>query len=409
MIDITKLLLKAGDGGRGRVSFRREKYVPKGGPDGGLGGDGGSIIVRGTRALSTLKHLSGLKEIAATPGAPGGKQRMTGFKGETVVIEVPIGTVIWLLEENEASRKRRRRRGGRGLAERLTRGDVTFQQYYLEKEGQRFEPAPPDEVRPIEELMDEVDAIAAESDDSDVRSIPKIKLAEITEEGQEILIVQGGFGGHGNETFKGPELTTPLQAEFGTPGEQKLVIFELKLLADVGLVGFPNAGKSTLLSRLTKARPKIANYPFTTLEPHLGVIEELDLVMADIPGLVEGASQGKGLGYDFLRHVENCRALLYVLSLDENVVYDEDINAQDKAEMMWLQYTVLQTELKGYAETLLSKAFIVGLSKSDIYPSEIAEATIALFKKHDVELVPFSAATGEGVPMIVSRIKQLVA
>ncbi|HYD34832.1 MAG TPA: GTPase [Vitreimonas sp.] len=418
MIDLVSLLLKAGDGGHGRVSFRREKFVPKGGPDGGKGGDGGSIIIRGSSALSTLKHLAGIKEIVAPPGQAGGKQRRFGAKGESVVIEVPVGTTIWLVEENRISRRRHRRVG---LDQTLGKGDVEFEQYYLEQEGQRIPERESDEAEPIrdprgqdrEESLEEFEAeslsaLKPEASDFDIREVPKLKLIDITQDGQEVIIAQGGFGGRGNEAFKGSERTTPLLAEYGTFGEIKHVIFELRLLADVGLVGFPNAGKSTLLSRMTNAQPKIANYPFTTLEPHLGVMKDLDAVMADIPGLIEGASQGKGLGLQFLRHVEACRVLVYLLALDEVTIFNTELSDQDKAQQLLSQLESLQHELETYSPALLEKEAVMVINKADLLTPELETAIRQLWPSSPDQLLFLSAATQQGLEKLRQKIAFII-
>jgi GTP-binding protein len=202
-----------------------------------------------------------------------------------------------------------------------------------------------------------------------------------------------------------------MQAELGTLGEQKTVTLELKLLADIGLVGLPNAGKSTLLSKITRANPKTADYPFTTLEPNLGVLtlpEGKDLVVADIPGLIEGAHQGKGLGHDFLRHIENTLALVFVLFLEESVVFDEDLTAEQKADLVWAQYQQLQTELREYQVDLLAKPSLIALNKIDLYPAELVTAIEKEFKKTGKEIYAFSGFTGEGLIVLINKLARLV-
>jgi Obg family GTPase CgtA len=416
MFDLVQLQLSAGNGGNGRVSFRREKYISKGGPDGGNGGNGGNIYLKATRKVNTLQHFAGVKEYSAKSGEAGGKQNMEGHGGEDLVLEVPIGTRIWLTAENTASRMRRTYHPREGQAEH----HVNHRMFHLSVTGGRVEELPPDEIKPIrigeaDEESEVITPTSAETDNHLTRSeslknvrfqdIPKLFLVELLEEDQTILIVKGGSGGRGNDTFKGSSNTTPIEAEYGTPGEKKAVLLELRLLADVGLVGFPNAGKSTFLSIVTRANPKIANYPFTTLEPNLGVMfsEEAggrDLVLADIPGLIEGASTGKGLGYEFLRHVHACKVLQYVLTLEENVIYDVELLDEQKAELLWQQYQVLVNELEQYDQTLLDKPSIVSLSKADIYSPELIEAIVKCFRDHDLEILPFSGITRNGVPLM---------
>lgn len=431
MIDLVKLKLQAGDGGDGRVSFRREKYVPKGGPDGGSGGKGGNIILRGTSAQSTLQNFVGIKEFAAEDGEDGQKKKMSGAKGQDLVIEVPLGTTVWLLAENKTSKIRRERYP---LHYTLSRNEVDAQMYSVEKEGEGIPLRPEQEIEPIltEEQVEKLAAVrtlesqelinlkrqarllkkllrrqSEQLREIDFKALPKQKIVEITEEGQEVVICQGGFGGRGNETFKGPANTTPMEAQYGSPGEVKVVVLEQQLLADVGLVGLPNAGKSTLVSVLTDARPKVADYPFTTLEPHLGVMQldpdaarqqdKREIVIADIPGLIEGASEGKGLGHTFLRHLEHCRTLIYVLYLPEEILFQTDLSIEERVAYLRQQFLELQHELKNYEPLLIEKPYLIALNKIDLYPAELRAAAQDLFKSHDEQLLLISAATKEGI------------
>lgn len=408
MIDLVKLVLVAGDGGNGRVSFRREKYAPKGGPNGGDGGNGGSVIIIGNKNISTLKEYAGQVSYKAQPGQLGGDKNKYGKKGEDIVLEVPIGTKIHIIAENKIARKRRTKYGAEKL---LKWEEIVHQKYFLEEEGRRpdpVEPAPVYSVAPtvdlddvyLEEGFDTFEGVPANAILID-EDVPKHELVTITEHDQKIIVCQGGFGGRGNDRFKGPAETTPLLAEYGTEGEKRLVLLELKLLADVGLVGFPNAGKSTLLSIVTKARPKIANYPFTTLEPHLGVLTTPDstreIVIADIPGLIEGASDGKGLGFDFLRHIENTKALLYVLSLDETVIYDTTLSEPRKAELLWEQYQKLKHELTVHNPELAVKKSVVSVNKIDLYSEELQTEIQTLFSENQTDVYLFSGVTGIGL------------
>lgn len=287
-IDHVKINVSSGKGGAGSSHLRREKYIPKGGPDGGDGGRGGHVIVRGNDQLWTLFHLRYTRHLHAENGKPGSKQRSTGADGEDVYIEVPLGTVV--KDEN---------------------GEQIF---------------------------------------------------EITENQQEKILLKGGRGGLGNWHFRSATNQTPRYAQPGENGEEMSVIFELKVLADVGLVGFPNAGKSTLLSVITAAKPKIADYQFTTLTPNLGIVEyrnHQSFVMADIPGIIEGAAEGKGLGHRFLRHIERNAVLLLLISAD----------AEDYAK----EYEILITELKNYNPELLDKERVLAISKSDMLDDELKE------------------------------------
>jgi GTP-binding protein len=286
-IDYVKIHCRSGNGGAGSVHFRREKYIPKGGPDGGDGGRGGHIIVRGNEQLWTLLHLKYRKHIKAKHGMPGMGANKTGSSGEDVILEVPLGTV----------------------AKDAETGEVLF---------------------------------------------------EITQHGEEKILMKGGRGGLGNSNFKSATNQTPRYAQPGEEGEEGWRILELKVLADVGLVGFPNAGKSTLLSALTAAKPKIADYAFTTLTPNLGIVAYRDhksFVMADIPGIIEGAHAGKGLGLRFLRHIERNSTLLFLVPADADDIKKE--------------YEILLGELKKYNPELLDKKRVLAVSKADLLDEEL--------------------------------------
>lgn len=387
MIDLVKLTLAAGDGGDGKVSFRREKFVTKGGPDGGDGGDGGSIIIRSKAGMTTLRDYAGLKRIEATKGQNGGRRKMFGEKGADKVIEVPVGTVVYLLAENKVAAKRR--------SNSLIEDDALYGgKYYLEDENQGI---------PLRDPDNQLDYLPE-----------KEEIVTFTKADQEILICHGGRGGRGSVHFKSSVKTTPMEAGYGGFGDQKLVQLELKLLADLGLVGFPNAGKSTFLSKVTKANPKIANYPFTTIEPNLGIMylgsgqSKEELVIADIPGLIEGASKGKGLGLDFLRHIENCKSLMFVLYLDEETIFDENISDAKKAQMLWEQYEQLRKELNDYDPKMLKKRSIVTINKIDIYTSEQIDAFRSYFIKKDVNVILFSMSTNEGLSEVTRAIAKTI-
>ena len=286
-VDYIKIYVKSGHGGKGSAHLRREKYVPKGGPDGGDGGRGGHVIVRGNKNYWTLYHLKFKQHFRAEKGGDGSKNRSTGKDGQDIYIDVPLGTVIKDTDTGE-------------------------------------------------------------------------KIGEVTEDGQEIIVVKGGKGGKGNWHFKSATNQTPRYAQPGLPEEERNITLELKLLADVGLVGFPNAGKSTLLSKLTAAKPKIADYPFTTLKPNLGIVSYRDgrsFVMADIPGIIEGAAEGKGLGHYFLRHIERNSVLLFLVPADADDIKNE--------------YETLLNELRKYNPELLDKKRILSISKSDLLDNEL--------------------------------------
>jgi GTP-binding protein len=313
--DYAKIYIKAGDGGPGAVHFRREKFVPKGGPDGGDGGKGGDIILRGNAQMSTLLDLRYKKFIKATKGDGGAGSQKTGKDADPIILDVPLGSVAY-------------------------------------EEGTR-----------------------------------KI-IGEITEDKQDLVIAKGGKGGLGNAHFKSATNQTPRFAQPGEKGEEKVVEIELKLIADVGLVGFPNAGKSTLLSALSAAKPKIADYPFTTLEPNLGVVTMPDyrsFVMADIPGIIEEAHEGKGLGIRFLRHIERNILLLFVISADSDIEYE---------------YKALCDELEAYRKDLLQKPSILAISKMDLKEGYKLDEEIDL----GIPYITISAATGHNL----DKLKEMI-
>jgi GTP-binding protein len=288
-IDYVKFCSRSGAGGAGSVHFRREKHVPKGGPDGGDGGRGGNIILRGNAQLWTLLHLKYKKHVIAENGKGGEGSRRTGADGKDIILDVPLGT------------------------------------------------------------------LAKDAETGEVR-------CEITEDGQEIVLTPGGRGGLGNDHFKSATNQAPHYSQPGEPGIEEWIILELRLLADVGLVGFPNAGKSTLLSSISAAKPEIGDYPFTTLVPNLGVVgyrDDKSFVMADIPGIIEGAAEGKGLGLRFLRHIERNSILLFMIPADARDIKEE--------------YGILVNELKKYNPELLDKKGILAISKADMLDDELME------------------------------------
>ena len=318
-IDYVSIYCRSGNGGSGAVHFRREKHVPKGGPDGGDGGRGGHIVLKGNKQLWTLLHLKYKKHILAGNGGVGQGNNKTGADGKDSIVEVPLGTV----------------------------------------------------------------AKRTQSTDS---------IAEITEDSQEVILLKGGKGGMGNEHFKSATKQTPRYAQPGEEGLEESLVFELKLLADVGLVGFPNAGKSTLLSVISAAKPKIADYPFTTLVPNLGVVQYHDfksLVVADIPGIIEGAAEGKGLGTRFLRHIERNSILLFMIPSDS-----EDIQQE---------YYILLKELEKYNPELMDKKKLVAISKIDLVDDAWKSN---LLKKMSPSISPIfiSSITGSGINKLKDEI-----
>ncbi len=373
MLDLVKLKLLSGDGGDGNISLHREKFVPKGGPDGGNGGRGGSIIFKGDGNLNSFLHLNNVQTIQAKSGQKGGKNNRYGKSAFDIIIKVPLGTVFWLLKENSISSRRRKLIFEAGSL--LKKSQVNFFKYFINggNEDCLDDLKNDDKLVPIVEFKNENFDFKIQNEE--IKKYTKVKIAEIIYENQEIVVCQGGFGGRGNTFFKSSKKTTPLEAEKGSLGEKKEVVLELKLLADVGLVGFPNAGKSTLLSRLTYSKPKIGNYRFTTLEPNLGILSKkkfdlrggFDIVIADLPGLIEKSSLGKGLGFDFLRHLSHCNLLLFILSLDENELVDENLSISQKVDLLQNKLVQLRKEICFYDKELLKKKYAIVINKIDLY------------------------------------------
>lgn len=321
-VDYVKVFAQSGNGGKGSVHLHREKFITKGGPDGGDGGRGGHVIVRGDKNLWTLVGFKFKKHFRAGHGEHGAKSRSTGADGEDVYMDVPLGTVVRDTESNEI-------------------------------------------------------------------------LFEITEHGEEKMLLEGGMGGLGNWHFRTATNQTPRYAQPGIPGQETNVTLELKVLADVGLVGFPNAGKSTLLSVITSAKPKIADYEFTTLKPNLGIVQYRDFqsfVMADIPGIIEGAAEGKGLGHYFLRHIERNATLLFLIPVDS-----KDIGKE---------YKILLDELRRYNPELLDKERLIALSKSDMLDEElITEMRTELAAEFDgVEFMFISSVAQTGITQLKDKL-----
>jgi len=321
-VDEVDIVVTAGDGGNGCMSFRREKFIPRGGPNGGDGGDGGSVHLVTDDSFNTLQHLAGHHHWRARRGGHGMGKNCHGKKGDDVHVRVPPGTIIYDAEHD-------------------------------------------------------------------------LRIKDLAEPGQRVCVAVGGKGGRGNTRFKSATHQAPRKFEYGEPGEQKNLHLELKLIADAGLVGLPNAGKSTLISRLSAARPKIAAYPFTTLTPCLGIVEASGyrrFVLADIPGLIEGAHEGVGLGDEFLRHVERTRLLVHIVDVcptDRDCVED---------------YRTIRRELEQYSESLAQKDELVVANKMDLTDS--TEGIDRLREELGVEVVPVSAVTGHGLDMLTDRICQ---
>lgn len=323
-VDEAEIITRSGKGGAGAVSFRREKFVPRGGPDGGDGGDGGSVYIRADASKDTLLDLVGRHHWIAENGRPGMGKNCHGRKGRSVYVDVPPGTIV---RDKETG----------------------------------------------------------------------FVLRDLVKAGDMVCVVEGGKGGRGNRTFASPTNQTPRRAEQGLPGQERMLHLELKLIADVGLVGLPNAGKSTLLSRVSAARPKVADYPFTTLHPVLGIADlrgHRRLVLADVPGLIEGAHEGTGLGDAFLRHIERTRTLVHVVDICPL--------EGDPVE----HYRVIRNELEKHSPTLAGKAEIVVANKTDLTGSD--EALARLRDELGCEVLGISAATNKGLDRMLERVWQMV-
>ncbi len=325
-IDYVKLHVRSGNGGEGSSHLRREKFVDKGGPDGGDGGKGGDIILRGNKNLWTLYEFNFKRHIRAEHGGKGSKQRRRGADGENIIINVPLGTVI---------------------------------------------------------------------KDTDSNNI----IGELTEHGEELIVAKGGKGGLGNWHFRSSTRQTPRYAQPGLPGIERDITLELKVLADVGLVGFPNAGKSTLLSVVSAAKPKIADYEFTTLKPNLGIVSHRDhqtFVMADIPGIIEGAAEGKGLGHRFLRHIERNSTLLFLIPCDTDDIKKE--------------YDILLKELGRYNPELLDKERLIAISKSDLLDEELQQEIDEELQKDftDIEYVFISSVGQKGIQELKDKLWEIL-
>ena len=324
-VDYVKMYVTSGNGGKGSMHLHREKFVTKGGPDGGDGGRGGHVIIRGNENLWTLLHLKFKKHVQAGHGEHGSKSRSTGADGQDEYIDVPLGTVVRDAESN----------------------DILF---------------------------------------------------ELTEHNQEKIVVEGGMGGLGNWHFRTSTNQTPRYAQPGIPKQEKEILMELKVLADVGLVGFPNAGKSTLLSVITSAKPKIADYEFTTLKPNLGIVQYRDFqtfVMADIPGIIEGAAEGKGLGHYFLRHIERNSILLFLIPADA-----KDIKKQ---------YDILLDELRRYNPEMLDKDRLIAISKCDMLDDELkAELKVELDKELPIDYMFISSVAQQGITELKDKLWKML-
>lgn len=341
-VDNIRIFARAGKGGNGLASFRREKFVPRGGPDGGDGGDGGDVILEVNSGTNDLRAYFYDPKLVATDGMPGMHARKHGKDGRTVIGKVPPGTIVY---RSNAS---------------------TFQEAtWLEREGEGIE---------LEQI------------------------ADLTEPGERFILCRGGKGGRGNWHFRTATDQAPLKFEYGTDEESGVFFLELRRIADAGLVGYPNAGKSTLLRALSRATPKVASYPFTTIHPMVGVVEFEDYsrcMVADIPGIIEGASENRGLGHEFLRHIMRCRVLLFVV--DMTGLEHDPIDA----------IQTLRKEIKLYSEELAERPWIILANKMDD-PTAAENLDILRQRFPKIEILPISAAMGNGIPALKTRLKDLL-
>lgn len=321
-VDEAEIFVKAGDGGRGCVSFRREKYVPKGGPDGGDGGKGGDVVIVGKKDLSTLSDFKYKRHYRAENGRPGSSNNKKGRDGKDIFINLPLGTLIY---------------------------------------DKRF----------------------------------KDPIYDMVNDGDVFIVARGGRGGKGNARFVTPVHRAPLEYEEGEKGEERFLFLNLKLISDVGIVGLPNAGKSTLISRLTNARPKIGDYPFTTLTPTLGVLneEDISIVISDIPGIIEGSSRGAGLGLTFLKHIERSHSLMILMDITSPTLYND--------------YLMLINELKSFNANIIKKRQLVVFNKIDLVDDEICRKWTEVFTEKGINIFKISALKGYGIDSLKKYLKDM--
>jgi GTP-binding protein len=386
-IDEIKIYARAGHGGKGCVAFHREAYVAKGGPSGGNGGRGGSVILQADHDLNNLIAQYYVPRLIAKEGEGGMGKGMDGHAGKDLVIKVPCGTLVWKLAEQP-----------------LPEGDAPEEE---EDDAENDQPMFKTSAskRPLMrsaggQIAQEIDLSKDDDGASGQGDAEKGELvADLTQHGQEFILCKGGRGGLGNRNFATAARQSPRFAQPGEPGDEGNYLFELRIMAEVGLVGYPNAGKSTLLTAISKARPKVAPYPFTTLHPQIGIVEYEDwkrLTVCDVPGLIEGAHMNVGLGHEFLRHIQRCKVLVLLLDM-----------AGTDARAPWDDYKQLLSELELYDPALLEKPRLVVANKMD---EAIAEKNLKEFKKKikKTSVLPISAAFDEGVEKFKKTIREAV-
>ena len=392
-VDSVKIVARAGHGGNGCVALLREAFRPKGGPCGGDGGRGGDIVLEACHDINNLIAQYYSPRIVAKNGLPGQGKGKTGKSGPTVVVKVPCGTTIWRLVDPETVR----------IQEAYQRGSDSGQEDLSELEASIEETGATDGMIRHQGSERAVEIDLEQNQEEETDSEPRLQkelAADLVEDGQRFVLCRGGKGGLGNQHFANSKHQTPRFAQPGQPGDEGTFLLELRILAEIGLVGYPNAGKSTLLTAISKARPKIAPYPFTTLHPQIGVLEFSDyhrITVCDIPGLIDGAHQNVGLGHAFLRHIQRCRALVLLIDM-----------AGTDARKPWDDFKQLRKELELYDPKMLNKPYVVAANKMDM---EESQAHLRSFKRRlrGVKVIELASAFDEGVSPLKDVMRAMAA
>ena len=392
-VDSVKIVARAGHGGNGCVALLREAFRPKGGPCGGDGGRGGDIVLEACHDINNLIAQYYSPRIVAKNGLPGQGKGKTGKSGPTVVVKVPCGTTIWRLVDPKTAR----------IQEAYQRGSDSGQEDLSELEASIEETGATDGMIRHQGSERAVEIDLEQNQEEETDSEPRLQkelAADLVEDGQRFVLCRGGKGGLGNQHFANSKHQTPRFAQPGQPGDEGTFLLELRILAEIGLVGYPNAGKSTLLTAISKARPKIAPYPFTTLHPQIGVLEFSDyhrITVCDIPGLIDGAHQNVGLGHAFLRHIQRCRALVLLIDM-----------AGTDARKPWDDFKQLRKELELYDPKMLNKPYVVAANKMDM---EESQAHLRSFKRRlrGVKVIELAAAFDEGVSPLKDVMRAMAA
>jgi GTP-binding protein len=399
MIDRAQITIKAGDGGHGIASFLREKYNPKGGPDGGDGGQGGNVYIEATDSLSTLLDFQYQRFFEAENGKSGGSKNMHGRNGQDLILKVPTGSVIYvkrieLEEEIPFDEKNALIKPKQYRQKVINYHRIAKEKYYQER------------PRSGQHSVDKINMREKnEFQEQDTTALPKslesyLPTYDLSEDGKKVLIAKGGMGGRGNNHFKSSSHQVPMESERGQKGELVEIIIVLKTIANIGIIGLPNAGKSTLLASLTSATPKIGNYPFTTIDPNLGVLKEhtKSIILADLPGLIQGAHQGRGLGIRFLQHIERTSLLLHVVAIPTE---DLENFSDNLAQKIYQNYLDIRSELILYRKGLERKKEIVVINKIDLLSPEKRQEVVTeinkLFSEHALQPIYISAIDRQGL------------